>query len=435
MVQKYVFKIICFALFILVTPAQAYEFSDGYQGREPFIGQVRKMFKDNKFAELDAMAVEIRNTKSRYPDGGWKLLAFYQGFDPTDDSPQVEFTNYIEQANKWRQERPKSVTAQVVLGKAWYNYAWHERGNGYDNEVKKEAWPIIYERLDKAWKIVSEPLPEGFADCPERHNLLLVLANAKGIERNEFEVLFQEAVRLEPKFYGFYFNKAEYLQERWHGKEGEWQKFIDDAATNNTAGEGATIYTRTAWSKFGLWKSFNGEGISWDKMKTGFVQITQNFPDSPFILNGFAKFACLDEDNKTIIDLFNKIDPDKYLPEVWGGVEVETCRKKAGLPTYSELSRPKLVKIMQSFNEMAFQNILQLAEEGNRKIIDDLAKMYLKGIGTPVNPVAAYAWLAQDEAMYKERMEYIAKNLTPEQMKQSRQLAEEIRMKKSKQVK
>ena len=386
------------------------------------------MFEESKFAELDAMADKIRAGKSRYPDGGWKLLAFYQGFDLTGNYPQWVFTSYLERAKEWRRVSPQSVTAQVVLGQAWYNYAWNERGHGYANEVKEKAWPIVYERLDKAWQIVNEHPAQGIADCPERHALRLKLANAKGVERKQFEALFQEAVRFEPGYYAYYFNKAEYLQPRWHGDEGEWQKFITEAARNNANDEGDTIYTRTAWSKHGIWKNFNNEGIYWDKMKTGFEQMLHNYPDSPFILNGFARFACLAGDLDTMKVLFKRIDTNNYYPEVWNNYSIEDCRNwvKFG-KSRLELDKEKRAEHMKQFEVKVFQNVLELAEKGNRKVMGDLAEMYLKGRGTKVDPVAAYAWFAQDESANKDQLVTIATTLTAQQLVLAKQQAEAIK--------
>lgn len=57
----------------------------------------------------------------------------------------------------------------------------------------------------------------------------------------------------------------------------------------------------------------------------------------------------------------------------------------------------------------------------------DLADMYLKGRGTKADPVAAYAWFAQDESTNKDQLAGIASKLTAEQLALAKQQAEAIR--------
>ena len=82
---------------------------------------------------------------------------------------------------------------------------------------------------------------------------------------------------------------------------------------------------------------------------------------------------------------------------------------------------------MKQFEVKVFQNLHELAEKGNRQVIGDLAGMYLNGRGTKADPVAAYAWYAQDESANKDQLASIAKTLTTEQLVLAKQLAEAIR--------
>lgn len=416
-------------LYTFATTAQAAEFGDGPRARGVLTSQVKKMFTDRKFAEIDAMADEFRTTKSRFPDGVWKLQIFITAFDLATRTPQWAFGSYISLAEEWCRTRPKSITARTVLAKAWSDYAWKERGGGYASEVKEEAWPVVRERLDKAWQIINEPLLPGVSDCPTRHNLRLTLAKTRGVERELFEELFQEALRQSPGYYHHYAIKAGYLHPKWHGEEGEWQRFIENVVDRNPGNEGATIYTRTAWSMFlgNDWQNFLDSGVSWTKMKAGFTEIDRNYPNSPWILNTFAKFACRAGDRDTANALFKRIGLDSFYPEAWGSDNVDSCRSWAGVPTMAELNKPLLDEQSRRLQARVFQNLLELAEKGNRQIVGDLSGMYLRGEGTDSNPISAYAWLAQDEAANAEQLASIAKSLTAEQLHQARQQSEEIR--------
>jgi len=432
--MNYFVKVTCGLLLLIATliatSAYAVEFKDGSRARDALTKQVKMMFEKKRFAELDAMAEKFRENKSRFPDGSWKLQVFYTGFDLSTNTPEWAFPMYISKAEDWRRTRPTSVTAQCVLAKAWMDYAWQERGGGYAGEVKEKSWDLVHERLDKAWKIVNEPLAPGVGDCPNRLNLRLRLAKAMGIEREDFEALFLEAKRQEPGYYQHYAVKADYLTPRWHGEEGDWQQFITKVADQNPQGEGASIYTRVAWSMYfgNEWKDFQGSGIYWDRMKTGFKEIEHNYPDSPWILNTFAMFACRADDLESMTALFKRIDAGLYYPEAWGKDSADDCRKWVKLgKTKFEVNNELIAENHRRFQEGLFKNLLELAEKGNRKILGSLYEKYLKGQGTTADPVAAYAWLLQDETTYKEQIATTAKSLTPEQLRQAQEKAEVLR--------
>ena len=331
--MKYIMHTSCVALLLFATSALAINLDDGTRARDVITDQTKKMFNDKEFAKLDAMADKFRTSKSRFTDGGWKLRAFYNGFNLNNRHPEWVFSKYIAFAEEWRRINPTSVTAQVVLAKAWLSYAWKERGGGYASEVKEDAWPLVHKRLDTAWKIINERPAPRVADCPERHCQRLTLARARGIEKKQFESLFKDAVRQEPGYYPNYSSKAEYLLPKWHGNEGEWQRYIIEVADKNPGGIGATIYTRVVWIMSDEWKSFKGEGVSWDRMKAGFMEIDRNYHNSPLILNTFARFACLAGDRKTLKALFKRIDSDHFDADAWGKIRVDDCRSLAGLPT------------------------------------------------------------------------------------------------------
>jgi hypothetical protein len=110
------------------------------------------------------------------------------------------------------------------------------------------------------------------------------------------------------------------LLPRWHGEEGEWQKFANEAVKLTPKSEGMGIYTRIlmmAWS-VNEFKEFREPDISWKKMKQGFLDIKRQYPNSPSNLNYFCMFACIAGDKETAKQLFKRISDEPYV-EVWKG--------------------------------------------------------------------------------------------------------------------
>lgn len=427
--KRITFLLLILMLCLISSVAFATEFTDGPRARNDMTRQVKAMFNERKFAELDAMAEQFRTKKSRFTDGVWKLQVFYMTFELATNSPEWKFPNQLTLAEEWRKTRPKSVTAQCVLASTWSAYAWKARGGGFAREVKEDEWSLVRKRLDKAWEIINQPLAPGVNDCPIRHNLRLVLAKTRGVPPDEFEALFQEAVQFAPGYYHYYANKADYLLPKWHGEEGDWQRFISAVAESNPNREGKTIYTRTAWSLFlsNEWKDFEASGVTWARLKAGFEEIDRNYPNSPWILNTFTKFACRAGDRDTVVALFNRMGWEQFYQEAWESENVDACRLWAGLPTFDELTKKQLAENMRKMQERVFKEKSVMAENGNRQAMTDLGIMYLTGEGTTLDLVTGYAWLAQDEPTNQTQLRITTKSLSPEQLQKAKLKANEIR--------
>jgi hypothetical protein len=426
--QKNRYLLVLILAAIPLSDAWGNEFADGIQAHDALTKSVRQLFENEKYAELDSMAAKFRAEKTRFPDGQWKLYVFYNAFEPGSKTPDWVFPMYISLAEKWRSAHPDSVTAQCALAALWKAYAWKARGGGYARDVKQEAWPLFEERLNKAWSIINQPLKADFSDCPKRFSLRLSMAMTKEVEENAFETLFKEAIRQAPDYYAHYYARANYLSPKWHGSDGDWQRFIMEISNRNPGGEGATIYARTAWTMFlnRDWQDFEGSGVSWDKMNAGFEQIERNYPNSPWILNWHARFACR-AGNAEAMKLLNKIDSRNYYPEAWDKDNIEDCRSWAKLGKSREKTqKEKFLNHMKQLESRVFEDIRGKAEKGNRQVIGDLADMYLNGRGTTADPVAACAWLMQDDAMYRDKLADVIKGLTPEQVRQARKKAAAI---------
>ena len=52
------------------------EIVDGVVARKKLSADVRVLLHEEKYEELEKMANEFRTGKTRFPDGGWKILQF-----------------------------------------------------------------------------------------------------------------------------------------------------------------------------------------------------------------------------------------------------------------------------------------------------------------------------------------------------------------------
>lgn len=285
--------------------------------RAAFQNEVRNLFRLENFDELESMARDLRENKSRFSGGYLKLPTFYNALCIPETSSETSYRDLFDRIGRWEARFPGSVTARVVEGETWLNYAWFARGNGYADTVSELGWSLFKQRAQKAYEVLGQP-PAG-GDCPERYNQLLTVALALGWDRDAYEKVFDEAVAFDPSYYPFYLKKVVYLLPRWYGNDGEWQKFADDAVKLAPTSEGMAVYTRITLATFeqGEWNSFGGAGVSWPKMRQGFRDLERQYPGSRWNLNLFAMFAAIADDSDTASELFAKIGDDPDL-EVFG---------------------------------------------------------------------------------------------------------------------
>jgi hypothetical protein len=111
-----------------------------------YTATIARMLTEEKFEELDCLAVHSRSTKERFPGGMWKLHELYKGVSNPVQYPvhatQEDWEALLQRLEAWVTARPKSVTARVALALAYIGYAGDARGDGSANTVSEsEAIP------------------------------------------------------------------------------------------------------------------------------------------------------------------------------------------------------------------------------------------------------------------------------------------------------
>jgi hypothetical protein len=289
---------------------------DGPIAREHLKRWALALLYQERFAELEKTANQLRVDKATFPDGAVKLHFFYEAFSAPKSKNNDGWIRFMSKLKAWVAKYPNSTTARNALAFGWMNYGLEARGGGYANTVTAAGWRLLAERLDNAEALLEKKNSVPGEYCPERYDLLLSLAKAKGWEAAHFESIFHAAITFDLTYPHFYLQKAEYLNPKWHGNEGDWQRFAEETA--KIPENGKILYMRLAWSQYleGRFKSLEEASISWPLLKQGFIDARHSFPKSPWLLNNFCKFACLAGDKETARPLFLEIGDRPYI-EAW----------------------------------------------------------------------------------------------------------------------
>lgn len=290
---------------------------------------IRDLFLAERFNELEEISVALNHTDARTSTGTWKITNYFHGIrDALGDKPDG-YEKKLNIIRRWQAAFPSSMTARIAEAKALTDIAWDARGSGYANTVTEDGWKSFHALLDAAHKVLIEAatLP---GTNPEYYLCLMQIALGQGMERNEFEKIFQDGVRQWPSYIPFYEMKAYYLMPRWHGRKGEMEKFFHEVYEKHP--EGKLIYTKICQDQEGYYGSsfFKETDFKWKLLKEAYEDTLKKYPDSNLNLNYYAYMACLAEDNKTAKKLLQKIE-GKYEDRVWRG--------KSGMEYYARLRR------------------------------------------------------------------------------------------------
>jgi hypothetical protein len=245
--------------------------------------QIRALAFKGDFAQLESMAKDFRENKTRFRNGYWKLRAFYTAFGNfPQESPESDWQNLIKQGEQWAKTYPQSATPRIALAEIYRGYAWVARTSNTADKVTEEGGRMMQERLRRASEVLQEA-SRLEQNCPGWYGTAQRVALGAELERPAYERLFESGVKAAPDYSAIYDYKAYYLLPRWYGAEGEWESFaigmmkrIDIPASKEIFAR-AAIYLRDLGY---FYQEFSAADQSWDFLKESFRETGKNYPDS-----------------------------------------------------------------------------------------------------------------------------------------------------------
>jgi hypothetical protein len=297
-----------------------YADGDGPVFRKQMRATLADLFAAEDYAALDKVAAEWSQGKARFLDGNWKIARFYDAIMDMEMSLPERF----KRLETWQATYPDSITPRLFHAEAMVKYAWEARGNGVASTVTEEGWKLFKERLATA-RMELAALNARRTECPHWFVVMQTIALGQGWSREEYEALFDEAIRNDPEYLTFYERKIYYLQPKWYGEEGDELKFVNSLPERVPGGVGEEIYARLAWSGMAAanqrlresgGRYFPDMGLKWEPMKAGFERICARFPKSNRMRNAYAIFAGKASDwetcNRLLLEIGDQFDMDLW---------------------------------------------------------------------------------------------------------------------------
>jgi hypothetical protein len=287
-----------------------------------------------QYGPAGAVATLFQQAKEQphMTDGRSTITAIYSGYGDAV-SQEKQWDEHLARIRAWQASEPDNVQAVLTEGAYWIAYARFARGGQFAASVPQRAFELMHERMSRA-EAVLETIRPLSAENPIWYVEMLTIALIDGRDKKRRGELFNEAMRADPYLYASYSRMATSLTPRWGGSLSEYHAFVERSVSRTRLREGNSYYARLYWNLAEIESNrepFHDLGISWQKMKSGFDDLMQRFPDSQWNLHHYARFACQAKDGAT----FNKLRPTldlrkmNQMPPIWrNAFTLEFCTEQ-----------------------------------------------------------------------------------------------------------
>jgi len=307
-------------------PAERFDFVVAFpiKQRKELLADVTALLKAKDYKGLDELAANLRKEKSIFPAGLWHLDYFYEFVSASQNDADPQWEQQLSRLRDWVKARPNSITARLALANTTAEYGWKARSGSWASEVHENQWKLFHERLDKAHKLLleAEKLKE---KCPCWYGMMIEIGLGKGWDIKEEQRLLNESVKKQPKYLAVYMNMGTYLQPRWYGKTGDWQKFASASADKIGGAEGDKFYARMIWNQEWLAgndypANFHSGTLSWTRAKKGFHGLMEEYAGDWGPPSEFCSLCVMARDGKQAKELFAKLG-NRVMLGVWKSAE------------------------------------------------------------------------------------------------------------------
>ncbi|MDD2710321.1 MAG: DUF4034 domain-containing protein [Verrucomicrobiae bacterium] len=294
----------------------------------------------HRFQELEDYASQCRAekleaTRAEQPS----LKKFYNTLvllpKQKDDTRHLEFLNHLE---SWKEAFPYSITPRVTLFSFYISFAWKARGGGWAREVTEEGWKVFRERLARA-RTIFEDADRLQTKDPELYARAITLAMGQSWPRKKMESVYEKGITLFPHYFPLHVAKRYYLAKKWHGDEGDWQIFAQQAADRLGGEAGDSLYARLVLQgadeendnlfklryadigqlsssrhsrmfnafmfgvRIGSWRQGNKPLVDYARVKRGGANLCARLKENWWYRNRLAYVACLGNDRELALPL------------------------------------------------------------------------------------------------------------------------------------
>jgi hypothetical protein len=274
------------------------------------------LFNSGRYTDLDTLAQQMQQQRSRFAGGAWRLHVFF-GTLSSPGSPtatDAAWTAHIAKLERWARSSPASPTPRIALAQTYLRFAWKARGHGYSNTVTPEGWALFQDRVHSARSTLEQSavLAE---NSPHWYLQMQGVALDQQWDRAAFDALAERALAHEPGYYYFAVAESNYLLPKWYGKVGDTERYAAQVADRIGGDEGDAVYFQIA-AAINCCNRTQAPALSWPRVQRGFAAVESLYGSTNHERNVMAYLALRSGDAATAQQLFARIGND-WSESVW----------------------------------------------------------------------------------------------------------------------
>jgi hypothetical protein len=301
--------------------------SDGPQARHAAGCRAQSLFLSGRYRELDDFMNTAGRSLGDLPDGESTLAGIIQGLDHLFEYGSVDLVTLLGRTSDWRYEVPRSINPMLTESMIFDGSAWSVRGTGTASTVGADSWQVFSYRVEMAAASLDE-----IQDRAKANPVWYTLALDVGLDQHrtaaELREVFDRGVAIAPAYEPLYGRMLRILMPRWLGGPEEVASFIE-TVTDKPVEPDFMLYARLYWVYSDLEDDkvsvFDEDRAHWAMVETGFDRLVDRYPKSNFILNAYAKFACIANDATKYQELRPKLK-GRFSSTAWSdAVSLKSC--------------------------------------------------------------------------------------------------------------
>ena len=274
------------------------------------------LFNSGRYADLDALAQQMQQQRSRFAGGAWRLHVFFNTLSSpgAETATDAAWAAHIARLEQWARSSPASPTPRIALAQTYLRFAWKARGHGYSNTVTPEGWELFRSRVQSARSTLEE-CAVAAESSPHWYLEMQGVALDQQWDRAEFDALAERALAHEPGYYYFAVAESNYLLPKWYGKPGDTERYAAQVADRIGGDEGDAVYFQIA-AAINCCKRTQAPALSWPRVQRGFAAVESLYGSTNRERNVMAYLAVHSGDTATAQHLFARISND-WSESVW----------------------------------------------------------------------------------------------------------------------
>lgn len=311
--------------------------------------EAQRLFLEGNYRVLDDLMNRSVNSLTDLPDGSSSLSAEFGGLDDLFSFGTLSIEEALGRTADWRRAVPGSLNADLAEAMLFEAWAWSARGFGSASEVTAQGWLQFALRDEMAAAGLRE-LSNRANVNPYWYVLSLQLGLDQSVGGDKLQQIFDQGAIKYPSYDALMSARLRSLMPRWGGSYDRVNQFIMEQSAKAPELDRDTLYARLYWNYDSLELDtaniFSDAKARWELVQHGFQQWIERYPSSDYVLNGFARMACLAREWKEFATLRPQLKT-RYSASVWTKqVTLESCDadfKERSVPIVVSSPAPQIV--------------------------------------------------------------------------------------------